>query len=160
MKRILSLLLIAPLACNADWFGPKSYEDCIIDGMKGTTSDAAAQEIKRACRVKFPSKQPEKTAISKEEFESISNLSRLEKDKYPNPHYNYIIRVHNNTNKLITGAKILVVAGNGELLYYKVDGSVPPFSNGSIFLTLDLNRLDEKRSLEWRYEEIYVATPL
>ncbi len=32
----------------------KSYDDCLLEGLKGTTSDVAAQAIKRACIEKFP----------------------------------------------------------------------------------------------------------
>lgn len=39
---------------NSQIFGPKNYEDCIIDNMKGVTSNLAAQQIKQACENKFP----------------------------------------------------------------------------------------------------------
>jgi len=34
-------------------FGPKTYEECILQNMKGVTSDSAALQIKSACAVKF-----------------------------------------------------------------------------------------------------------
>ncbi len=37
-------------------FGPKNFDDCIIENMKGITSDAAAGSIRMACRQKFPAK--------------------------------------------------------------------------------------------------------
>src|SRR5690242_16083174 len=36
------------------WFGPSNYDECILDGMKGVTSDVAAKAIIYACRNKFP----------------------------------------------------------------------------------------------------------
>ena len=47
------------LLCSAEayawsFFGPKTYEDCILQGMKGVTSDVAAGAVQRACLTKFP----------------------------------------------------------------------------------------------------------
>lgn len=39
---------------RAGVFGPSSYEDCILDSMKGVTSDDAARLVQLACREKFP----------------------------------------------------------------------------------------------------------
>lgn len=33
---------------------PESYEDCIVENMKGINSDVAAYSIKAACKAKFP----------------------------------------------------------------------------------------------------------
>jgi len=44
-------------------FGPKSFEDCVLDGMKGVISDFAAKAVYKSCRDKFPSqesKEPKK----------------------------------------------------------------------------------------------------
>jgi hypothetical protein len=32
------------------WSSPATYEDCILDAMKGVTSDVAAKAIEQACR--------------------------------------------------------------------------------------------------------------
>ncbi len=44
------------LGCN-----PKTYEDCILEAMKGVDSNSAAIEIKKACRGKFPDASQPKT---------------------------------------------------------------------------------------------------
>jgi|GEM_PF-4386875 len=160
MKRILAACLLLPLTCSADWFGPKSYEDCIIDGMKGTTSNAAAAEIKKACRTKFPLPAPVPAVLTEPELKDLASSSLLEKVERFNPEYNYIIRLHNNTDKRIDGVKITVVAGNGALLTYKQSAFIEPYSKGNVYLTLDNERLDSSRKIEWRYEEIYASTPL
>ena len=59
MVRINSLLLIVSAFClpNISFgqiFGPDNYDDCIIEGMQGVTSDIAARAILVACRDKFP----------------------------------------------------------------------------------------------------------
>jgi hypothetical protein len=33
---------------------PHNYEDCLLSGMKGISSDAAARGVALACRQKFP----------------------------------------------------------------------------------------------------------
>ena len=72
MKRlVISICLALLTTTNAySWslFGPKNYEDCVIDGMKGVTSDVAAKEIKQACRKKFPIKERK---LTKKEIEKM-----------------------------------------------------------------------------------------
>lgn len=41
-------------------FGPRSLEDCILENMKGVTSDDAALQIRVACMQKFPGDEPKK----------------------------------------------------------------------------------------------------
>lgn len=54
------LMLGFPLSTAFAWnpFGPKNFEDCVLQNMKGVTSDAAAAHIRMACIKKFP-RQPE-----------------------------------------------------------------------------------------------------
>src|SRR3989344_9259022 len=68
------LVLAAPLPTMAGWFGPSNYDECILESMKGVTSDKAALLIARSCRQKFPNepaKKPDSRALS------IEELSRL-----------------------------------------------------------------------------------
>ena len=59
------LILFVPLVGNAGLFGPSDYNECILESMKGVTSDVAAGVIVRSCREKFP-KQPKKKPKSRE----------------------------------------------------------------------------------------------
>lgn len=59
--RTTLLLLVVPtmLTCSHHanaWslFGPGNYEDCVLEGMKGISSETAAREVRNACRIKFP----------------------------------------------------------------------------------------------------------
>jgi hypothetical protein len=57
MKKIvlLSVWLIGYAeTSSAQLFGPRNYEDCIIEGMQGIASDLAAEAVRSACREKFP----------------------------------------------------------------------------------------------------------
>ncbi len=42
----------------AGWLNPKDYDECVLESMKGVTSDVAAKSIQRACSNKFPPKEP------------------------------------------------------------------------------------------------------
>jgi hypothetical protein len=53
MRTLLTALLLASLTTAAR-SGPSSYEDCILESMRGVTSDEAARAIQFACREKFP----------------------------------------------------------------------------------------------------------
>jgi hypothetical protein len=54
---LLSILIFSSSIASAGWFGgPKTYDECIIESMKGVTSDVAASAIRRSCRKKFPIK--------------------------------------------------------------------------------------------------------
>ena len=54
-KTILLFFLLIGYAetSSAQLFGPRNYEDCIIEGMQGVTSDRAAQAVASACLIKF-----------------------------------------------------------------------------------------------------------
>ena len=72
MKRLTFFIVLALLSLtNAhSWSltGPNNYEDCILVGMEGVTSNVAAKEIKKACRKKFPLKIRK---LSKKEIKKI-----------------------------------------------------------------------------------------
>jgi hypothetical protein len=56
MKRtgfLIATVLVGLAGCDKV-FGPKTYEDCIVESMQGVTSDAAAKLIAVSCRKKFP----------------------------------------------------------------------------------------------------------
>lgn len=82
MKKIVNIIIIMALmlCCvnytnsYAGWRGPDNYEDCILESMKGVTSDVAAKAIKAACRKKFPIEkvqQPSSKQLTPEELSKI-----------------------------------------------------------------------------------------
>lgn len=50
---LFAVLIFSPFA-TAGLFSASTYDDCIIDSMKGVTSDVAAKAIKESCKKKFP----------------------------------------------------------------------------------------------------------
>ena len=55
---LFACCFMLPMSANAGLFGPGNYEECVLDNMKGITSDQAAGAVAAACRSKF-SKPPE-----------------------------------------------------------------------------------------------------
>jgi hypothetical protein len=51
---LVCAVLLFPQASQAGLFGPKNYDECITDSMKGVSSDVAANAIIAACRNQFP----------------------------------------------------------------------------------------------------------
>ena len=86
---------VALLLCNASaagWFGPSNYSECVIDGMKGVSSDVAARAVSNACAAKFPAKKPELPAKNpvqpRESKLPGSALLKIQADtpyRYPSP---------------------------------------------------------------------------
>jgi hypothetical protein len=43
---------------------PKNYDDCVMQGIRGTSGDAAVVAVSRACRNKFPQYVSEEEAFA------------------------------------------------------------------------------------------------
>lgn len=54
---VLGSSLFFPMTATAGWFGATNYDECILESMKGVTSNVAAAAINRACRAKYPVKE-------------------------------------------------------------------------------------------------------
>ena len=49
------IITIFPSLVFGGWFGASNYDECILESMKGVTSNLAAAEITDSCWSKFPS---------------------------------------------------------------------------------------------------------
>jgi len=58
-KKYLCIYVLTACYSAQAWnpFGPNNYDDCIIQNMKGVTSDTAAAAIRYSCYQKFPDKK-------------------------------------------------------------------------------------------------------
>ena len=70
MKNNRRILMVSVFTClfssvtYAGWLGgPSDYDECILEGIKGVTSDVAAQLIRQSCQKKFP-RNPPKIKVS------------------------------------------------------------------------------------------------
>jgi len=50
----LIMIILCQSIALAGLFGPSNMDECVLEGMKGVKSDAAAGAIYRACKSKFP----------------------------------------------------------------------------------------------------------
>jgi len=81
MKMTIVTTLLIPIASYAGLFGPSNFQDCILEGMKGVTSDTAAGMIARVCRQKFPDKQSAPSQETKPfEYPERFRFYRFDKD--------------------------------------------------------------------------------
>lgn len=76
---ILVLIFFNNNSAYAQFFGPKNYEECILQNMKGTTSDVAAGQIVAACRSKFPVGQSKQELVKREQLEERAKKCSLGK---------------------------------------------------------------------------------
>lgn len=69
----ISLLVAVTIGVAAWWFlKPRNYDECIIDAMKGATSDAAAREIVRSCDSIYSERLPPDPEVPKDVLASIT----------------------------------------------------------------------------------------
>ena len=55
MNKLIGLLLVFQISiASGGWFGPKDYDECILENIKGVSDGKAAELIKKSCRSKFP----------------------------------------------------------------------------------------------------------
>jgi hypothetical protein len=58
--KILSLILLLMVSTSCfSWtvFGPKNYDECILENMKGVDTDVGARLVNNSCREKFKEKE-------------------------------------------------------------------------------------------------------
>lgn len=80
MKSLILVLLVLYVPTSfADWFSkPKNYDDCVLENMKGTTSDLAAKAIYQSCRNKFPFPAPKPLTfitLNKNQLKSVTGTA-------------------------------------------------------------------------------------
>lgn len=81
---ILSIFILYVPFSFSNWFSePKSYDDCVLEYMKGTTSDLAAKAIHRSCRNKFPLPAPKQINLNSAELSKITGTAQVS-GKYVN----------------------------------------------------------------------------
>lgn len=121
---------------HAGWFGPKNYDECILENMKGTTQPQAVWAIKDSCRAKFPDKENAKSrALNPWEVAALTGnagpyLSRS--DLFDGNIY--------NGNKTVTVAQLSIVVTTrvkNKLIprTYVTDVNIAPQSTGVISFT-------------------------
>lgn len=58
---IVTALLLGLIGC-----GPRDYDECVLESMKGVNSDMAKKAIVKSCRDKFPERRPQDSDLPPE----------------------------------------------------------------------------------------------
>lgn len=130
--KILFILLISFgfSACNA-WtlFGPRTLEDCILENMKGVTSDDAAKQIQFACYTKFSNSEAPKKCkmreLTSQETNKITGNSSVINLGYP-----YFSGDFYNGNSAVTVDEIVVA--------FRAD-NIKPEQEYTLYLSLPIS---------------------
>ncbi len=143
--KIFILVIVAifyPLCAVAGWFGPSSYEECVLKNMKGVTSDKAAIFINISCREKFPVKE------NPDEFEKMFGESLAQRNLNPEEvsklsisvvDYNsyetsYKCNVYNGNTSITVSLVIVDIPGSSSTKKYAVPVQVKPQSASSVWI--------------------------
>ena len=134
------LALINPISAGAGWFGPSNVDECILDGMKGVTSDAAAGAIYRSCHNKYPRQTPATTKIPDTVLEKLNGKGQI-------TDYGYFSGTLYNGNTdwtitnltIIIGPKVDPKNSRGGVQGREYDSIVdaPPLSNTKLSVAVD-----------------------
>jgi hypothetical protein len=123
-----------PAPGKAGWFGPSDYDECILESMKGVTSDDAASHIARSCRRKFPPSANQEIAsrpLLKEEKEKLTIIGEWSKHL----HGYWYVQVHNgNQDVTISRMEIKISSPVGENFQenvYRAHATIKPNTKGS-----------------------------
>lgn len=124
---IIVAILFLPIYTSAGFFGPSNYDECVLENMKGVTSDQAARAIQVACRKKFPVEKEDLRKyenITKEQRKNISGKAGIEYGNYFGGHlYN------GNSDLTIKQVTIVVeteIGGEMKKNEYIVDIEIKP----------------------------------
>ncbi len=136
---------------NAGLFGPNNFDDCILQSMKGVTSDAAARAIYQSCQQKFPQKKVKQNTrnLSADELVNIAGRGGLSQDYFSGQLLNQ------NRNTTITQITISITSVIGKKTvtnFYNEDVEIKPNSTGSVFFRIIMSDSKEDK-FEWRITE-------
>lgn len=157
-------LLFASASATAGLFSPTTYDECILENMKGVQSDVAARAVAKACREKFPNPgQPEANwldslrtrDLSDAELEALSASASfwgltsdysggavpaeyfLNPDRSPTG-AGLELAIHNGTKLRVVEVTVAIWGpnkGSGEKLYSQ-SCDVPPDSASKLFVAI------------------------
>lgn len=138
-----------PRIAAAGWFGPKNYDECILESMKGVTSDVAARAIMRSCREKFSTQNQPKTKtrpLTKDELENLDGRagSAAYGDRFEGTLYN------GNRDITVFEVSIVIVStvdGKKISRTYSADVQIPPQASGPFSFRILPG--DQAAKLEW-----------
>lgn len=108
------LPIAVAVACAAGQARANAFDDCVLENMRGTTSDLAAKSIKVACLRKSS------VDISKEDLVGISGRAEYA-DWGPQYGKGFLLQLENNTAYIVTSVTIDVHVGVGDNQFFQID---------------------------------------
>jgi len=126
-------------------FGPKDYDECILESTKGVTSDEAAIQIRRSCYKKFGKKLANCNPV---DF-TAAEMSKLQAHGGVQSYGWFTGAIYNGGQKTIRSMVIKYkTSHSGELFRYKIDNlNINPLSSGEFSTKV----LDGTPALEWNF---------
>ena len=127
-----------PLFILISGCGPQSYDECIIDSMKGVSSDVAARSIRYACREKYPA-NPDAPSEEAEQLD-YSDLKRVSGRLYNAGYGDSMYLEAYNGNSCITIKSLVVSISNSTgQKHYKINHSIGPLSVEKAYFDIALD---------------------
>jgi hypothetical protein len=137
---LIIIVCIYPSVSLGGWFGPSTYDECVLESMKGVTSDAAAGAIVRSCRAKFSGKGPNDSEVPANVVGQLDGRAGM-------TNYGYFKGSIYNGNKdwTITQVTVVLVPKTKDKSLdparrakeYNVNLSVPPLTNSDFSVSAD-----------------------
>lgn len=139
----------------AGMFGPTNFEECILDSMKGVTSDQAANAITYACRKKFQNQSEPKKSTRTLTADELKFVTGRGGPSYSSDYFS--IDLYNGNSK-VSVSKVTIfirtkIGGKVVDNLYSNDVDIPPMTTKDLFFKFI--RGDEKASYEWTVGEAF-----
>lgn len=156
-----SLAILCSTTASAVCFKHETYEECLISGLRGTTSNIAAAEIKRACVDKYPSKTKKTLNVtSQEELSKISGTITINDGSVSGTFLNQI-----SSNSSLVRVSIGVYSKNSTSDSYKpivrqdIDVNINPFSTGTFCVVIDksIENSIKSNGFKWKILEAKIV---
>ena len=140
-------LLVAALLLTLTGCGPRDYDDCILQAMKGVNSDMAARSIAKSCQDKFPERRPQDSELPPEALLQLTGHGGMGYSSFSGNIYN------GNTDWTVTQVTIILVPKGKEkdantildAKKYNEDITVSPLTSSHFLFLVD----GERQEYSW-----------
>lgn len=140
---ITLLLIFSPLSYGKT--KGDTYDDCIIQNLKGVTSDVAAVEIRKACRSKYPEEKvnlPSKSLYGVDAHSAFVN-AELIKNYFG---AGFFLSGTNTLEHSITGVTLSIKFNNLPEVTIRSEALVKPMSSGTFSIALNNKEANDLKS--------------
>jgi hypothetical protein len=156
MKVIFLLIIFFSLSDCFAWslFGPRSYDDCILENMKGVTNKEASLQIQIACESKFPGDEPKKCKMRELTKAEIGKISaEAEVSNYSSPYLSASLHNGNGSTSIDEITIVLSADNIKPPQEYKLYMRFPisPQSSGEAGISV---QVAPKKNMQWSLKSI------